>query len=100
MTRRVTALENQVAEWNYVSGQDREDPFNELELDVSIQHAGGDSWRVPAYWAGGQEWRVRFTPPKPGAYEATTVCSDKADLDLHGVTATVEVSGNESSNPR
>lgn len=99
MTRRIAAVEKQVTEWSYISGQKREDPFNEVELDVVVRHADGDSWRVPAYWAGGQEWRVRFLPPGPGSYEATTVSSDGADSDLHDMTSTLDVSAYEGAAP-
>lgn len=91
MTQLVRAVRKQVAEWSYTSAKRREDPFNEVELDVVVRHAGGDSWRVPAYWAGDQEWRLRFCPPKAGAYEAVAVCSDASDASLHGIRCELQV---------
>lgn len=99
MPHRMRAIEKEATEWNYVSGQKREDPFNEVELDVVVQHSDGELWRVPAYWAGGQEWRVRFCPPKPGRYETTTVCSDESDCGLHEVRGSIEVASYEGDNP-
>jgi len=93
----VHALQNHVVEWAYTSAQANEDPFNELELDVVIRHADGESWRMPAYWAGGQEWRVRFTPPKAGLYETTTMCTDP-DSDLHCVCGGLEVAPSAGAN--
>ncbi|HHE72352.1 MAG TPA: DUF4038 domain-containing protein, partial [Chloroflexi bacterium] len=93
----VHALQNHVVEWTYTSAQANEDPFNELELDVVIRHADGESWRMPAYWAGGQEWRVRFTPPKAGLYETTTMCTDP-DSDLHCVCGGLEVAPSAGAN--
>ena len=93
------AIQNQVTEWGYGSARKREDPFNDVELNVLVQHCNGESWRVPAYWAGRQQWRVRFCPPKPGRYETTTVCSDVSDASLHGIKGTVEVSASEGGNP-
>ena len=80
MTRSMAAIEKQVSEWSYVSGELRADPFNEVDLDVVVRHADGDSWRVPAYRAGEQEWRVRFCPPKAGLYEVGARFSEPIDL--------------------
>ncbi len=95
MPNRIRVVQRQVAEWSYTSGLNREDPFNQLELDVVVRHADGEAWRVPAYWAGDREWRVRFCPPKAGSYEATTACSDEGDSSLHGITSGMEVSASE-----
>ena len=49
----------------------------EVELDVLGRDAtGAKSWRVPAFWAGGDEWRVRFAAPAAGDYRVETICSD------------------------
>ncbi|MGH2350147.1 MAG: DUF5060 domain-containing protein, partial [Chloroflexota bacterium] len=41
-------------EWTYTSGRAYDDPFNQVELDVRFWVEGGQEWRVPAYWCGGQ----------------------------------------------
>ena len=99
MIEKIVAEAKQVMEWGYTSVQTYDDPFNEVDLDVVVRHSGGDVWRVPAYWAGEREWRVRFSPPKPGSYEVTTVCSNEADTALHGVTSRLEVSPYQGDNP-
>lgn len=93
------AMQGQVTEWSYLSGQKREDPFNEVALDTVVRHSDGEVWRVPAYWAGDQEWRVRFCPPRPGSYETTTVCSDERDATLHKINCSIEVSTYKGDNP-
>lgn len=40
----------------------------DTEVDVTFSGPDGDEWRVPAFWAGGDQWRVRFAAPKPGRY--------------------------------
>ena len=77
------AAAGRVLEWTYKSDAERSDPFNALELDALVTGAGR-SWRVPAFWAGGRDWRVRFTPPEPGVYEVVSACSDESDDSLHG----------------
>jgi hypothetical protein len=47
-----------------------QDPFNEEDLDVIFVNQGKRQWRVPAYWADGNTWKVRFAPPRnPGTAE-------------------------------
>ena len=91
----ISGLQGQVMEWSYESGIACVDPFNDMELDVVVQHVEGKSWRVPAYWAGDREWRVRFAPPMPGRYEVETASTGRAGCDLGGRRATVEVAAHE-----
>src|SRR5690242_3286803 len=71
------------AEWSYRSGKRYADPFNDVELGVIFQTSSGTEFRVPAFWAGGATWRVRFAPPATGSYTYRTICSDTANHDLH-----------------
>jgi hypothetical protein len=87
-----------VSEWRYRSSQSYADPFNALELDGVVAGPGGQTWRVPAYWAGGNEWRLRFAPPGPGGYTITTVCTDAANRDLHGQVTHLEARPYTGSN--
>jgi hypothetical protein len=82
-------VQGEVAEWAYASGKAYADPFNEVEVDVVFRGPGGE-WRVPAYWAGGNAWRVRFAPPEAGTYRFRTAASDAANADLHGREGALE----------
>ncbi len=99
MSRTITALQNQIVEWSYTSGKRYEDPFNEVDLDVIIHGLGDRMWRVPAYWVGGFEWRVRFVAPEPGTYTVSTLCTDVDNSHLHGQVGTLEVAPHEADNP-
>jgi hypothetical protein len=46
--------------------------------------------RVPAFWDGGDAWRVRLTATEPGVWQVRSECSDPADAGLHGQTAVLE----------
>ena len=59
----------------------------------------GGQWRVPAYWAGDNEWRVRFAPTAPGAYRFQTICSDSANPDLHGQEGAIEAAAYQGEHP-
>ncbi len=91
------ATQYEAQEWDYFSGKVYLDPFNQIELDVILSHESGKSWRVPAYWAGGQEWRVHFAPPLPGRYQAVTECP--AAPDLHGLTLELHAESYRSNHP-
>ena len=86
-------------EWAYYSGKAYADPFNDLELDVVFTDPRGNEQRVPAFWAGEQVWRVRFSPAAAGQYAYRTICSDAANGDLHGQSGTLEVSAYAGDNP-
>jgi len=62
------------------------DIFNEIEVDVVFTDQQGTSWRVPAFWAGDNVFRVRFAAPEPGVYRWRSECTKQADPGLHGRT--------------
>jgi hypothetical protein len=99
MPKQIFAVQYEVSEWGYVSGKAYADPFNNVELDVVLTSSKGQ-WRVPTYWAGGNEWRVRFAPPEAGTYQVTTVCSDKSNPDLHGQASSLEATAYRGNDPR
>jgi hypothetical protein len=93
------AMQHCAAEWFYTSGRTCADPFNEVELDVLFRGPQGQEWLVPAYWAGGPEWRVRFAPPLAGHYTCETRCSDPTDPGLHGQRGELFVGPYSGRNP-
>jgi hypothetical protein len=93
---------NTVWEWSLLSAHPAE-ADNALELDVhcSPRDAGDAGVRrtIPAFWAGKNIWRVRFSSPVPGEYTLTTHCSNPADTGLHQQTAHVTVTPDAGDNP-
>lgn len=76
--------QNRVAEWSLSSGKSYADPFNEVTLDVLFTDPDGETLRVPAFWAGEQVWRVRYSSPKAGLHRWRSACSDPGNTDLDG----------------
>ena len=66
------------------------DPFREVELEVVFSGPGGE-WRVPAFWAGGNAFQVRFAAPEPGRYAYRSLCSNPQDPGLHDRSGELEV---------
>lgn len=92
------ATQNTVSEWSVSSAKPYRDPFNEVELDFVFRNSGGAHWRVPAFWAGEQDWTIRFAPPEPGSYQFESVCTDTGNSGLHGLKGSLEVEPYRGSN--
>jgi hypothetical protein len=71
--------------------QPHEDPFNTVTLDVVFTDGAGATQRVPAFWAGGATWKVRYASPTVGVYRWRSECNDTKDAGLHGVADQLEV---------
>src|ERR1700722_6410383 len=85
------AAAGQPTEWTYVSGKQYSDPFGEVVLDALVTLPSGGQERVPAFWAGGSTWRVRYAPPTPGTYRIQSASSDTSNRDLHDRISTLKV---------
>lgn len=92
-------IRNSVSEWGYSSSKAYADPFNDVEVDVIFTDPQGKEYRMPAFWAGGQRWRIRFSPPLAGRYTYRTIANDKSNADLHGRFGVLEVSDYDGDNP-
>ncbi|MBN2451246.1 MAG: DUF4038 domain-containing protein, partial [Lentisphaeria bacterium] len=92
------AVVHEVAEWGFLSAKGYGESSDRVEVDVVFRHAAGGEWRVPAYWAGEREWRIRFAPPAAGLYRWESCCSDAANGDLHGVTGALRAEPHTGAN--
>mgnify|MGYP000238801712 CR=1 FL=1 len=97
--QQYSATAGNVLELSFRSAKPYADPFNELELEVTFTSESGARHSVPAYWAGEQNWRVRYAPPSPGRYNFLTHCSDASNQQLHGQEGTLEVAPYGGSHP-
>jgi hypothetical protein len=86
-----TTETNVAVEIAFQSQRDRADPFHELSVDAVFTEPGGRRLRVPAFWAGGQVWKVRYASPLSGVHRYRTVSSDTADAGLEAVEGSVEI---------
>src|ERR1700694_5384645 len=77
-------------EWSFTGTKSYDNPFADVELDVAMRDPDGTELRVPGFWAGGQTWRVRYSPAKTGVHSWRTVCSDVENAGLHGQRGTLD----------
>ena len=91
--------QNQIVEWSFTSSKAYKDIFNEVELSARFIFENDEEQLVPAFWAGGKNWRVRFSSPKPGKWRFRTVCSDPSNSGLHYQEGDFKVVRYSGSNP-
>jgi hypothetical protein len=92
------ATQSRMFEWTFTSQKAYADPFNEVDVDV-IFTKGGESWRVPTFWRGGNKWTVRFAPPTPGEYAYHLESTDQNNADLNGHEGHVTITAYTGTNP-
>ena len=49
---------NKMVEISFTAAGTYNDPFNEVELDAIFTTPSGEQLKVPAFWAGGNIWKV------------------------------------------
>ena len=93
-----TVEANHVAELSLVSATSYDNPFLEVEVDAVVTRPDGEHLRVPAFWAGGTTWKVRYASEQAGTHTWVTECTDATNPGLHGIGGTIEVIPTTSDN--
>jgi hypothetical protein len=86
----LTGSANKSVEFELTARNRYSDIFNQVEVDVVFTRPGGAAWRVPAFWAGDNTFRVRFAAPEPGEYAWRSECTTGDDAGLHGRSGTFQ----------
>lgn len=95
--RGMTAQQWTVFEASLTSSKVYENPLADVEVDV-LFHNGIRHWRVPAFWAGGKTWKVRFAAPEVGTYTYRAVATDVSNAGLNTEERTLTVTEYEGVN--
>ncbi len=85
-------------ETSFVASGDYADPVRDVTLKVEFRGPGGASREALAFWDGGRQWKVRFSPEHTGSWTWKTICSNPADGGLHGRSGSFQVSAYKGSN--
>ena len=85
-------------ETSYETQKSYAKPFVDVEVNVVFSQ-GERQWTVPAFWAGGNKWTVRFAPPVQGEYAFRVQCTDKDNAELNGREQTLHVTAYAGDNP-
>jgi hypothetical protein len=86
------------AEWSLTSARTYTNPFADVDVDAVIRGPGATEARVPAFWAGGRTWRVRFAPQQAGEYTWQIVASDSSNSGLHNQRGTLRATAADNTN--
>jgi hypothetical protein len=91
---------NTMTEIGFTAQNAYADPYNDVELDIEFKCVDdGSEVIVPAFWAGGDLWKVRFAPPKAGEWHYRSVCSNMDDSGLCGQAGTISATQYDGDNP-
>src|SRR6476620_3026962 len=82
---------NVMVEVQFEAHASHDDPFNTVSVDVVFADPNGKELKVPAFWAGGKTWKVRYASSALGTHQFRSECSDAHDSGLHGVTGSIHV---------
>lgn len=77
-----------VAQWTrfetgFTRATEYQNPLQDVHLEVEFVSPGGDKRTVLAFWDGGKNWKVRFSPDEIGKWTYRTRSSRKEDPGLH-----------------
>ncbi len=90
MPTRLATVVHRSAEWILHGHRHHDDPWTAITVTATVTGPDGER-QVPAFWAGGDAWRIRITAATPGEYRLWTTSSDAADAGLHGHEAVLSV---------
>jgi Protein of unknown function (DUF4038)/Domain of unknown function (DUF5060) len=99
VAKPVRTQANVPVEITLVAQREHADPFHDVTLDVQFTAPDKTVKTVPAFWAGGAVWKVRYSSALTGMHRWRSASSDAQDAGLQGVTGVVEVTPYHGSNP-
>src|ERR1051326_2154108 len=67
------------------------EPFLRVMVNVAFTDPIGESRVVPAFWAGGNRWKVRYASPLIGVHRFRSICNETDDTGLHGISGAVSI---------
>lgn len=88
----------EVFETSFATAKQYANAFTDVEVNVTFRQ-GDRQWKMPAFWAGGGKWTVRFAPPAKGEYLYRVECSDQSNTELAGKEQALRVVEYEGGNP-
>jgi hypothetical protein len=94
-----TTQANQWIEITLQSSQKYKNPFKALFLDAIFTTPTGTQCRIPAFWAGGNRWAIRYASANIGTHPFITECSDTENTGLHHQSGQVSITAYTGDNP-
>ncbi|MGB3491376.1 MAG: DUF4038 domain-containing protein [Elainellaceae cyanobacterium] len=96
----ITAPQWQEVELSFEASQSYDNPYTDVEVAVVFTHSDGEQLKRPAFWDGGNVWRVRFaSPTAEGQWSWRSVSSNSADTGLNGLTGQLQADAYGGNDP-
>ena len=95
----LVASANVLLEISFVAKKAHPDAFKSTVLEVVFTDPKGVQKTVPAFWAGGAQWKVRYASPIVGVHRYRSQCRAPEDAELHGVRGSLEIKPYRQQNP-
>ncbi len=64
------------------SDKNYENPFLDVDIDAVFTCEDGTVIKLPGFWNGDNEWKVRFSPNRVGTWNYTVTSTDKENASL------------------
>ncbi|MBM7566861.1 DUF4038 domain-containing protein [Paenibacillus sacheonensis] len=95
----VQSKQNQMVELTFDASIDYEDPFNHVKFEAFVSTPSGQTLKVPGFWAGGEQWKIRYASSQIGEHRVITKCSNHVDEGLDARSAVISIEAYEGDNP-
>jgi hypothetical protein len=79
-----------VEEIAFISSVSYARPFNECSMMAVFTGPSGQTLTRPAFWDGGNTWKVRFAPTALGRWSYVTSCNDLTNSGLNNQRGSIE----------
>ena len=96
---RLPALLWWVTEIALTSAKTYANSYGEVDIVATFTGPGGVTITRPAFWDGGNIWKVRFAPTAIGIWRWRSVCSDAGNAGLHNRSGELECGPAAGDNP-
>ena len=92
--QRPGSAKNSVEQWriielSFTSSKSYPNPVTDVNMTATFTN-GDTTITRPAFWDGGNSWKIRFAPTRTGTWSYTTNCDDASNAGLHNQTGTVQ----------
>ncbi|MCM4174011.1 DUF4038 domain-containing protein [Arenibacter sp. TNZ] len=95
----ITVEANLVAEVTLISVKTYTNPFTDVALSAVVTQPNGKMLKVPMFWAGDEQWSLRYASDILGEHTFKTECSDTKNKKLHGIKGKITVTSYNGNNP-
>lgn len=93
---RLTGAPGELRQWQpaelaFTATTDCPAPLSSWTLTATLTAPDGQTLKIPGFWDGARNWKVRFLPTAPGTWHWQTACTPAANAGLDGLSGSLNV---------